>query len=216
MESIAKNIVIANKFSHLTKDELHIKKKHYYNNNLKRYFYNNKGKIFIIILCILCIILCTILNYPINGDINADTPISKFFSIFGWVSSNLLLALLLTVIGVESFMSREELNQLKFANEEEVKNNINLLKKSPTQEKLNKLVEILKNMFKKNKEKYIHVETTQTPITTSIEIKPYKNGHNEHISKSFNQIADLILLNFNLIKDDKDKFIIAEEIAKIS
>jgi len=86
---------------------------HYYNNRIKRYFLNHKGRTIFMIVCIILLFVCALTQYPIDGTINATDLFSKCMSVLGFISANVFLALLFTILGVETYMSREELNELK-------------------------------------------------------------------------------------------------------
>ena len=85
----------------------------YKNHKFTRYFYNHKGRTIFIIVCIILLFVCALTEYPIDGSINSDSTISKFMSVVGFIAANVFLALLFTILGVETFMSREELNEIK-------------------------------------------------------------------------------------------------------
>lgn len=87
--------------------------KNYQSNKLKRYFFNHKGRTFFMALCIILLFVCALTEYPIDGSINSDDTISKFMSVVGFISANVFLALLFTILGVETYMSQEELKEIK-------------------------------------------------------------------------------------------------------
>ena len=99
----------------------------YNNHKFTRYFYNHKGRTIFIIFCIILLFVCALTEYPIDGSINSDSTVSKFMSVVGFIAANVFLALLFTILGVETFMSREELNEIKIelpkVIEEEIKKN---------------------------------------------------------------------------------------------
>lgn len=104
---------------------------YYYNNRIKRYFLNHKGRTIFMVGCIILLFACALTQYPIDGSINTNTLFSKCMSVIGYISANVFLALLFTILGVETYMSREELNELKKEIKEESNNIIEKNKNNP-------------------------------------------------------------------------------------
>ena len=97
----------------ISKDQLDVMIKTYNSNKFKRYFLNHKGRTIFMIICIILLFVCALTEYPIDGSINTGDTFSKFMSVVGFIAANVFLALLFTILGVETFMSREELNEIK-------------------------------------------------------------------------------------------------------
>jgi hypothetical protein len=165
-------------------------------NKFTRYFTKHKGRTLIIISIIIFLIICLYFNYPISGDFNDDSNFeSKLLSLFGFISSNLLLALLVSVIGVETFLSREELSE--FRNEEKKLGMTVLLNAR------NKFKNANKNKIKKIKD-LINKFNMQPQTINKYEVKSNINtisvGKNENISNIYIDPND-ISYQFN---DDND------------
>lgn len=97
----------------ISKEDIDIKIKNYNSNKFKRYFLNNKGRTFFMILCIIILFICALYEYPIDGSIESKNTFSKLMSLVGLISANVFLALLFTILGVETYMSQEELKEIK-------------------------------------------------------------------------------------------------------
>ena len=78
-----------------------------------RYFINHKWRIAFIVLCIILLLVCIFTGFPINGDIDTTNNSSKFMSLLGYTSANIFIVLLVTVLGIETLLSRTESEQLK-------------------------------------------------------------------------------------------------------
>ena len=78
-----------------------------------RYFINHKWRIAFIVICIILLIVCVFTGFPINGDIDTTNGGSKFMSLLGYTSANIFIVLLVTVLGIETLLSRKESEQLK-------------------------------------------------------------------------------------------------------
>jgi len=97
----------------ISKDQLDVMIKTYNSNKFKRYFLNHKGRTIFMIICIILLFVCALTEYPIDGSINAGDKFSKFMSVIGFISANVFLALVFTILGVETYMSQEELHEIK-------------------------------------------------------------------------------------------------------
>jgi Tfp pilus assembly protein PilO len=157
-----KSIKIENKINEI--------KKH----KMTRYFTKHKGKTIIILLLIGIIIGCIIYDIPISGELpeqkeiktesdNISRNIQKSLAFFGFISTNIILALLISITGVETLISREENNEIRKEQKEYGKNFKKLIKQIKTvqpivftKHKINKLKTIVNNMKNKSKssEKY--------------------------------------------------------------
>lgn len=88
-------------------------------NKLSRYFKNHKWRIIFIIICVILLFICAFMNYPINGDLyegtdeNPPNGLTTSMSLIGYISAQVFVTLLITVLSIETFMSRQELDQLK-------------------------------------------------------------------------------------------------------
>lgn len=112
----------------------------------------------------------------------------KFLSLFGFVASNLILALLVSVIGVETFLSREELSEVR--NEEKKLSIPVILKVRKKFKKPNKnTLQKLKNLINK-----YHLQPTNI---TKYEVKT-QYGKNENTDNKD------ILLEFNNNDNDNE------------
>lgn len=121
----------------------------YYNNRITRYFLNHKGRTIFMVVCIILLFVCALTEYPIDGSINTQNLVSKFMSVIGFISANVFLALLFTILGVETYMSREELNELKKEIKQETNNIIEKNKNNPG------FIQYCKNLLLKiNRKKY--------------------------------------------------------------
>ena len=78
-----------------------------------RYFINHRWRIAFIVLCIILLLVCIFTGFPINGDIDTTNNGSKFMSLLGYTSANIFIVLLVTVLGIETLLSRTESEQLK-------------------------------------------------------------------------------------------------------
>lgn len=128
MANVASKVVYLNKFSGLSKDELDKKISENKQNQFWRYITKHKGRSFIILLSIIILILCFTFSIPTNGDQDTSSTFNHIASILGFFASNIFLCLLITIIGVETYFSREELEQLKIELENKTKNDIQTVK----------------------------------------------------------------------------------------
>lgn len=214
MDKVANLIIIKNRFANLSKKELKEKEKDYYENRFFRYFQYHKGRSFIILIAVIILILCFAFNYPINGDIDNTNPITVVFSALGFFTANIFLALLLTVIGVETFMSRDELNELKTANEEHIDIEIENIKKNPTANKIRKVSNLLQKILLYKNKKSIYIDNNEKISNSDID------GQNDNINftnifnKSNNNIDLLNTFKTELlsISDEEKKFKFSNEL----
>lgn len=148
--NMANNVVCIKRFQKncITPELLDSKKKEYHENKFKRYFLNHKGRTFFMILCIMILFICAMTEYPIDGSINSSDQFSKFMSILGFISANVFMALLFTILGVETYMSREELNEINSYLPNAIESEINKNKNDP--EFRNYLRKLVKNLSGKN------------------------------------------------------------------
>lgn len=162
--NVANNIANINRFKHLTKDKLIKKTEEYKKNKFKRYIYNHKGRIAVIFLTILILIICFYFAIPTNGDQDTTNKYTHLLSILGFFASNIFLCLLITVIGVETYFSRDEYEQLESALNDKIDNGFKILENIENMDiinKINKTINKIKN-YKLKKNKIIHGENDST------------------------------------------------------
>jgi predicted nucleic acid-binding protein len=134
----------------VSQDNIDEKIENYQSNKLKRYFFNHKGRTFFMALCIILLFVCALTEYPIDGSINSDDTFSKFMSVVGFISANVFLALLFTILGVETYMSQEELKEIKSYLPNVIALEIEKKKSNPA------VLDYLQNILsKKSKKKYV-------------------------------------------------------------
>lgn len=89
-----------------------------------RYFTKHKGKFQLIFVLLLIITICLIFNIPINGDYpeteSSDEEIiyipyefKKVLGFIGFVSNMIMITLLISITGVETYFIREELANVR-------------------------------------------------------------------------------------------------------
>lgn len=128
---------------HLTLSDM----KQYKKNKFTRYFSNHKGRTLFMIICIIILFICAFTQYPINGDIKDDNYLSKFMSLVGYISANVFIALLFTIVGVETYLSREELEQIRINTARQLNDTIQKNKDNPNF--LLRLFSKIKDFYKK-------------------------------------------------------------------
>jgi hypothetical protein len=95
------------------KERLQKQVSEYKKTRFTRYFINHSWRIAFIVLCIILLLVCIFTGFPINGDIDTTNNGSKFMSLLGYTSANIFIVLLVTVLGIETLLSRTESEQLK-------------------------------------------------------------------------------------------------------
>ena len=95
------------------KERLQKQVSEYKKTRFTRYFINHSWRIAFIVLCIILLLICIFTGFPINGDIDTTNNGSKFMSLLGYTSANIFIVLLVTVLGIETLLSRTESEQLK-------------------------------------------------------------------------------------------------------
>jgi hypothetical protein len=148
-----------------------------------RYFINHKWRIAFIVLCIILLIVCIFSGFPINGDIDNTSDGSKFMSLLGYTSANIFIVLLVTVLGIETLLSRTESELLKqdsvrIGNDltDNNKNNPNRLKK------ILQALQVIKNN-KKIIPRKIFVNSVKSKYNTN-----KFSGQNESTTELYNQV----------------------------
>ena len=144
--NVTKTAVLVNKFSELTKDKLIEKVKENDKNKFWRYITKHKGRTIIIIIAIIILVLCFMFSIPTNGDQDTTSAINHIGSILGFFASNIFICILLTIIGVETYFSREELEQLKYELNNRTVEELNKLKNKDD----NRIISKIKNIFNKH------------------------------------------------------------------
>lgn len=120
---------------------------------LSRYFKNHKWRVIFIIISIILLFICAFNSYPINGDLyegtddKPSTPLTTSMSMIGYISAQVFVTLLITVLGIETFMSRQELDKLKDTSRQVVNKEVN-----KNQNNLN----FLNNLYNKIKKRFFN------------------------------------------------------------
>lgn len=209
-ENVATNITNLNKFKHLSREKLIRKTEDYKNNKLKRYFYKHKGRTIIILFSIIILILCFTFAIPTDGGQDTTNIYTHVGSVLGFFASNIFLCLLLTVIGVETYFSRDEFEQLESALDDKIDEGFKSLQKKDDDAVIDKLQRIVKKI-KGNEINDNKIKTYKIAV---------KTGNAESIrsnaSNSLTYIEDLEAINEE-VKDLKfnEKKILLEELNKI-
>jgi hypothetical protein len=155
----------------------------YKKTSFTRYFINHRWRIAFIVLCIILLIVCIFTGFPINGDIDTTNNGSKFMSLLGYTSANIFIVLLVTVLGIETLLSRTESEQLKkdsarIGNDltDNNKNNPNRLKK------ILQALQVIKNN-KNIISRKIFVDSVKSKYSTN-----KFSGQNESTTELYNQV----------------------------
>lgn len=184
-------------------------------NNFLRYIYKHKGKIIIILGLIVIIVFCVIDSISITGDIPSEESYNKNAKIaeslgaqktlafFGYISSTLILALIISITGIESYFIREEKNQLR---EEEKKygNMFTIL--------MQKRSEISKNLIDQLKKIIDNIKSKSLNSTVYITNEYNKNGNGYNNISNDEKIKYLNMIEFAI---NHDKSLDEEYIASI-
>lgn len=202
-ENVVSNAIYINKFKNLSNDKLIEKSKQLNNDKFKRYIYKHKGRTIIILITIIILLLCFIYAIPTNGDQDTTTVMTHIGSILGFFASNVFLCLLLTVVGVETYFSRDEFEQLDVALNEKLEDNFEKLKKIDNNQVINRLKNTIKKI-KKNK-----VDKTDNTINK-------KFGNSEIISEHSTYIEELEDINKDIYNFNMDeKILLLKELNNI-
>lgn len=155
LSDIASQVVYINKFSGLNKDELESKINENKQNRFLRYFTKHQGRTTLIIFLIIILLLCYYFSIPINGDQDAKNIYTKIGSAFGYFSAQIFLCLLITILGIETYFSREEMEQLQIELKQTTQKDINKIKnklllesKKQNVNKIEKILSKLKNTLR--------------------------------------------------------------------
>lgn len=177
--------------------------KHHKQNKLSRYFKYHKWRIIFIIICVILLFICAFMNYPINGDLyegtdeNPATILTTSISLIGFISAQVFVTLFITVLSIETFMSRQELDQLKLESSRISKTTLKQNKNNTSY--LSKLYNIIINTFPNfNKNR----KTTSQVFINAIGSSPYELN-NEDL---YNEIKKIIVkLNSDQITELVEK-----------
>lgn len=165
------------------KERLQKKISDYNKTKFTRYFINHRWRIAFIVICIILLIVCVFTGFPINGDIDNTNEGSKFMSLLGYTSANIFIVLLVTVLGIETLLSRTESEQLK---QESTRVGNDLTDKNKNNpDRLKKILQALK-VIKNNKNIIPHkifVDSTKSKY-----IPKEFSGQNESTTELYNQV----------------------------
>lgn len=104
-----------NRFGYLKENELREKIKETKKQKFWRFFKKHKWRVTFIFITIAILIICFIYKIPINGDLDTSTKVRHMGSVFGYFTASIFACLLITVLGVETYFSREEMKELNDA-----------------------------------------------------------------------------------------------------
>jgi hypothetical protein len=164
------------------KERLQKKISDYNKTKFTRYFINHRWRMAFIAICIILLIVCVFTGFPINGDIDNKNGGSKFMSLLGYTSANIFIVLLVTVLGIETLLSRAESEELKKDSARVGNDLTENYKNNP--DRLKKILQAL-NVIKNNK--------TIIPRKIVVEPKSKYNpkqfsGQNESTTELYNQV----------------------------
>lgn len=187
-----------------------------------RYIANNKYKSLFLLTIIIFIIYLIYFEIPINGDYKENgNKITNYFSILGYISMNIFVVLLLTVLGVETYMIKDELRNLS---DEEIITNKEI--DEMIQQLPNALKLVRQNAFKdpnlinkiKKATDIIEIETKQSTISGNKElinnIIIQKNGsnYNNNLIDKFDYLMNKLKIEYeNKINIIQKKIYLAKD-----
>jgi len=161
----------------LTKEEVDAKREAWKSRKITRYFTKHKYRTAFMFGCLVILIVCISLDIPITGDMpeekteekaEENNKISKegkkALAFFGFISSSVFMALLFTILGVETYLSREELEEINRGQQEQIK--VNVEKKKNDVSFIDKYVKPLLSKF--NKRSTIHSGSNENNENTKI------------------------------------------------
>jgi hypothetical protein len=198
--------------SSIIKNDLDNKLKVLKKNKFTRYFTKHKGRTFIILCIVIFLLICIFMPepIPIDGGIDDSNILRKLLSLIGFLSSNLLLALLVSIIGVETFLSREELSEIR---NQEKKFGLDILVnarkklKNSGKNKIKKLKDLINKIQNKSSSNYV---IKKIPVNTTFEENIIfdkdtnkVDGKNEIISNINNINLDFDELNSNELNSNE-------------
>lgn len=168
------------------KERLQKKISDYNKTKFTRYFKNHKWRITIIIICIIILMVCVFTGFPINGDIDNANGGSRFMSLLGYISANIFIVLLVTVLGIETLLSRTESEELKQESARILSDSVETNKNNPT--RLKTLLMTLKGI-----KRYKYEVPTTRRIAVSIPPNtPSFSGKNDSTSELYNEVKNEI------------------------
>lgn len=142
-----------------------------------RYIANNKYKSLFLLTIIIFILYLIYFEIPINGDYKEnESKLVNYLSILGYISINIFVVLLLTVLGVETYMIKDELRNI--SNEEIITNN-------EIEEAMQNLPNVLK-LIRQNafKDPNLIKKLKQSSEIIELETKPVFIGKNQIINNN--------------------------------
>lgn len=191
------------------------------NYKFTRYFTKHKGKFKIIFILLVIIIICFIFHIPINGDypetesldkeiIYLPYEFKKVIGFIGFISNMLIVTLFISISGVETYFSREELanarketEELGFQKIDEKIQNINKFdydKKLKLQNIANKIRSI-SSLLKNEK---IYISNKVVAFEAPIDVTPAKEDDYKIKGKNDNYHSIVISKDPKNIKNLKD------------
>lgn len=218
---ISKSIIANNRFANLNTEQLIQKQQDYHSNKFIRYFKAHKGRTLILFILMIILLICFYYQIPINGDLDTTNSLTQTASAISYIIANIFTTLLIAIIGVETYMSREELNELKEMADTQM---INLLETKKNNylniEKLKNFIEKYYNELKINNKilnKY-KIPKNIEKNTNSIYVKPNKisaSNDNEEIIIKNDDLVKLLEEQLLIIDDPKLKFKMLKKLNKI-
>lgn len=164
------------------KERLQKKISDYNKTKFTRYFINHRWRMAFIAICIILLIVCVFTGFPINGDIDNKNGGSKFMSLLGYTSANIFIVLLVTVLGIETLLSRAESEELK-KDSARVGNDLTENYKNNS-DRLKKILQAL-NVIKNNKT----IITRKILVDSKSKYNPKQfSGQNESTTELYNQV----------------------------
>lgn len=164
------------------KEKLKNKISYYNKTKFTRYFINHRWRIAFIVICIILLIVCVFTGFPINGDIDNTNDGSKFMSLLGYTSANIFIVLLVTVLGIETLLSRTESEQLKQESTRVGHDLTDNNKNNPA--RLQKILHALK-VIKNNK----NIITRKILVDSKSKYNPKEfSGQNESTTELYSQV----------------------------
>jgi hypothetical protein len=167
-----------------------------------RYIANNKFKCLFLLTIIIFIIYLIYYEIPIDGSYKENgTIVNNFFSIFGYISINIFVVLLLTILGVETFMIKDELRNL--SNEE-------IYTKEEIEETIKKIQQLPKQLEQVQIFKNINLSNILSKAVSKIKntLKSFKKGSSDNknsnntLIKEFDLNLSELINQYNREKND--------------
>lgn len=164
------------------KERLQKKISDYNKTKFTRYFINHRWRMAFIVICIILLIVCVFTEFPINGDIDNTNGGSKFMSLLGYTTANIFIVLLVTVLGIETLLSRTESEELKKDSARVGNDLTDNYKNNP--DRLKKILQAVK-VIKNNK----NIITRKILVDSKSKYIPKDfSGQNESTDELYNQV----------------------------